>query len=189
MSRLFSTYLLGISFKIRFYKRYSTQLGRDVWFREKNRMRRQFAFQALIMQDQVVDDSRVIICQFLQKRETTVTLLDGMEVLRVKIQFIAKSLKQRYIESGNRLLSLKEIMQRECTNLKMFYERASKDKNRKKAGTKFLKLLEEIDLGSKAAHDICLSYQKKLQIDHMLDYCIYHFCKAKQDIQDLTSKI
>ena len=39
MKRLFASYMMGIMFKTRFYKRYARQLGGDVEYREKNRMR------------------------------------------------------------------------------------------------------------------------------------------------------
>ena len=42
--RRLATFLLAIRYKVRFYMRYATELGGDVWFREKNRARHKMAF-------------------------------------------------------------------------------------------------------------------------------------------------
>ena len=40
ISRMFSQFMIGIMFKVRFFKRYATSQGGDLYFREKNRVRR-----------------------------------------------------------------------------------------------------------------------------------------------------
>jgi hypothetical protein len=40
MQFVFASFMLGISFKVRFYRRYCKKLGWDLMHREKNRLRR-----------------------------------------------------------------------------------------------------------------------------------------------------
>ena len=72
--------------------------------------------------------------------------------------------------------------------MKLIYQKISKEskeKARKKAGSKFLKILQDFDVESSQMKETLVHYQKKLRTDHMLYFCICFFCKVLNEIDEL----
>ena len=185
MNRKFASYMMSIMFKTRFYMRYSKRLGGDVMFREKNRLRQSITFLTGFIEVQANETSSNLIYEFLHERKTVVTLIEKMGVLQSKLLSINRVCRERIVASENRFLLLMELTQQELQNLKFIYQKVAKDKSRKKAGTKFLKILQEFDSESEPLQNALRLYQKKLRTDHMLYYCICYYCRVLKEIKEL----
>lgn len=57
--------MIGIMFKVRFYRRYARQQGGDLYFRELNRVRQRFTFYSHVLQDPYQDRCQKLIFKFL----------------------------------------------------------------------------------------------------------------------------
>ena len=142
---LYAEQLIAMKFKVRMYQKYAREQGGNVYFREKNRMRRQVTLVAAVAYSVKEHKSQKAIAFFLEFVRGREKIRDKMAAFYEKMLRLQGTWRKLLRESAERLQTLVHQTQEEYENIQLFYEIQSKDKDKqsRKSAQNMLRLLRE----------------------------------------------